>query len=132
MADDQALQGPPVHLAPGSRGRTQIIAPYQPHVFTGYEPNRLTSMPSAPRRIGEAPGPPRVNPRAGTPATGSRTQAPAYQTWRILAEVVHLHLADDEGSRERFVYEQQEAFDAASSTGTTVGRAGADCRLSQD
>ena len=34
MADDQALQDPPIHLAPGSRGRAQIIAPYQPHGFT--------------------------------------------------------------------------------------------------
>ena len=34
IADDQALQGPPIHLAPGSRGRAQIIAPYQPHGFT--------------------------------------------------------------------------------------------------
>ena len=34
MADDQALQGPPIHLAPGSRGRAQIIAPYQSHGFT--------------------------------------------------------------------------------------------------
>ena len=31
----------------------------------------------------------------------------------MLAEVVHLHLGDEEASRERFVYEQQEAFDAA-------------------
>ena len=49
MADDQALQGPPSHLAPGSRGRAQIIAPYQPHGFTGYEPNRSASI-STPRR----------------------------------------------------------------------------------
>ena len=31
----------------------------------------------------------------------------------MLAEIVHLHLGDEEASRERFVYEQQEAFDAA-------------------
>ena len=31
----------------------------------------------------------------------------------MLAEVVHLHLGDEEASRERFVYEQQEAYDAA-------------------
>ena len=31
----------------------------------------------------------------------------------MLAEVVHLHLGDEEASRERFVYEQQEAFNAA-------------------
>ena len=34
MADDEALQGPPSHLTLGSRGRAQIIAPYQPHGFT--------------------------------------------------------------------------------------------------
>ena len=33
MADDQALQGPPPHLANGSRGRSQVL-PYQPHGFT--------------------------------------------------------------------------------------------------
>ena len=60
MADDQALQGPSIHLAPGSRGRAQAIAPYEPHGFTGYEPNRPTSMPSTSKRLGEAPGPPRV------------------------------------------------------------------------
>ena len=71
-------------------------------------------MPSTPRRLGEAPGPPRVNPdhRAGMPAAGSGTQAPA-QVWRMLAEVVHLHLGDEEASREGFVYEQQEAYNAA-------------------
>ena len=97
MADDQALQmGPFGHLAGGSRGRTQAIAPYQPDSFTGYEPNRPTSTPSAPRRVGEAPGPPpRVVPKAGMPSSGSRTQTPAYQTWRMLAKVVHLHLGDD-------------------------------------
>ena len=91
MADESALQGPPSHLANGSRGRAHIL-PYQPHGFTGYEPNRPASMPSTPRRLGEAPGPPRVNPnpRAGMPAAGSGTQAPA-QVWRMLAEVVHLH-----------------------------------------
>ena len=31
----------------------------------------------------------------------------------MLAEVVHLHLGDEEASRERFVYEQQKAFNAA-------------------
>ena len=100
MADDQALQGPPIHLAPESRGRAQAIAPYQPHGFTGYEPNRPASMPSTPRRLGEAPGPPRVNPnpRAGVPSTGSGTQAPA-QVWRMLAEVVRLHLGDEEASK---------------------------------
>ena len=46
------------------------------------------------------------------PAAGSGTQAPAYQTWRLLAEVVHLHLGDEEASRERFVYEQKEASNA--------------------
>ena len=107
MADDQALQGQPSHLANGSRGRSQIL-PYQPHAFTGYEPNRPASMPSTPRRLGEAPGPPRVNP----PASGSGTQAPA-QVWRMLREVVHLHRRDEEASRERFVYEQQEAYNAA-------------------
>ena len=113
-ADDLALQGPPTHLAPGSRGRAQIIAPYQPHGFTGYEPNRPASMPSTPRRLGKTPGPPRVNPnpRAGMPSSGSGTQAPT-QVWRMLAEVVHLHLGDEEASRKRFVYEQQEAFNAA-------------------
>ena len=34
MADEQTLQGPPSHLASGSRGRAQMIAPYQPHGFT--------------------------------------------------------------------------------------------------
>ena len=38
-------------------------------------------------------------------------QAPA-QVWRMLAEVVRLHLEDEDASRERFVYEQQEAFNA--------------------
>ena len=33
MADDQALQGQPSHLANGSRGRSQLL-PYQPHGFT--------------------------------------------------------------------------------------------------
>ena len=75
MADDIALQGQPPHLANGSRGRSQLL-PYQPHSFTGYEPNRPASMPSTPRRLGEAPGPPRVNPevRAGMPAAGSGTR----------------------------------------------------------
>ena len=65
-------------------------------------------------RLGEAPGPPRVNPdvRAGLPASGSGTQAPA-QVWRTLREVVHLHRGDEEASLERFVYEQQEAYNAA-------------------
>ena len=114
MADDQALQlGPLGHLVQQSRGRTQDIAPYQPHGFTGYEPNRPTSM-KTPRRLGEAPGqPPRVLPQAGMPPTGSGTQAPAYQSWTTLAEVVHLHLGDEEASRERVVYEQQEAHNAA-------------------
>ena len=113
MADDSALQGPQSHLANGSRGRSHIL-PYQPHGFTGYEPNRPASMPSTPRRLGEAPGAPRVNPdpRAGMPAAGSGTQVPA-QVWRMLAEVVHLHLGDKEASRERFVYEQQEAHHSA-------------------
>ena len=31
----------------------------------------------------------------------------------MLAEVVHLHLGDEEASRARFVYEQQGAFSAA-------------------
>ena len=31
----------------------------------------------------------------------------------MLAEVVHLHLGDEEASGERFVYEQQETFNAA-------------------
>ena len=103
MADDLALQGQPSHLANGSRGRSQVL-PYQPHGFTGYEPNRPASMPSTPRRLGEAPGPPRVNPdvRVGMPAAGSGTQAPA-QVWRMLREVVHLHRGDEEASRERFV-----------------------------
>ena len=57
MADDQALQGQLPHLANGGRGRSQLL-PYQPHGFTGYEPNRPASMPSTPRRHGEAPGPP--------------------------------------------------------------------------
>ena len=113
MADDQALQGQPPHLANGGRGRSQLL-PYQPHGFTGYEPNRPASMPSTPRRHGEAPGPPRVNPcvRAGMPASGSGTQAPAL-VLSMLREVVHLHRGDEEASRERFMYEQQEAFDAA-------------------
>ena len=35
MADDHALlKGPFGHLAGSSRGRTQAIAPYQPHGFT--------------------------------------------------------------------------------------------------
>ena len=33
MADDQALQGQPSHLANGSRGRSQVL-PDQPHGFT--------------------------------------------------------------------------------------------------
>ena len=33
MADDQALQGQPPHLANGGRGRSQLL-PYQPHGFT--------------------------------------------------------------------------------------------------
>ena len=33
MADDQALQGQPSHLANGGRGRSQLL-PYQPHGFT--------------------------------------------------------------------------------------------------
>ena len=113
MADDQVLQGQPSHLANGSRGWSQLL-PYQPHGFTGYEPNRPASMPSIPRRLGETPGPPRVNPdvRVGMPAAGSGTQAPA-QVWRMLREVVHLHRGDEEASRERFMYEQQEAYDAA-------------------
>ena len=113
MADDLALQGPHPHLANGSRGRSNLL-PYQPHGFTGYEPNRPASMPSTPRRHGEAPGPPRVNPigRAGMPASGSGTQAPAL-VLRMLREVVHLHRGDEEASRERYMYEQQEAFDAA-------------------
>ena len=113
MADEAALQGQSSHLANGSRGRSQLL-PYQPHGFTGYEPNRPASMPSTPRRLGEAPGPPRVNPdvRAGLPAAGSGTQAPA-QVWRMLREVVHLHRGDEEASRKRYMYEQQEAYDAA-------------------
>ena len=113
MADDLTLQGQPPHLANGSRGRSQLL-PYQPHGFTGYEPNRHASMPSTPRRLGEAPGPPRVNPdvRVGMPAAGSGSQAPA-QVWRMLIEVVHLHRGDEEASRERYMYEQQEAYDAA-------------------
>ena len=96
MADEQALQGQPSHLANGSRGRSRVL-PYQPHGFTGYEPNRPASMPSTPRRLGEAPGPPRVNPdvRVGMSAAGSGTQAPA-QVWRMLREVVHLHRGDEE------------------------------------
>ena len=91
-----------------------MIAPYQPHGFTGYEPDRPASMPSTPRRLGETPGPPRVNPNPGVgmPASGSGTQVPA-QVWRMLAEVVHLHLGDEEASLERFAYEQQEVFNAA-------------------
>ena len=115
MADDQALQlGPFSHLAGGSRGRTQDIAPYQPHGFAIYEPKRPTSMPPTPRRLAEAPGPPpRVLPKAGMPSSGSGTQAPTYQTWRMLAEVVHLHLGDVEASsRERVVREKQEARNA--------------------
>ena len=71
-------------------------------------------MLSTSKRLGEAPGPPRVNPnpRAGMPAARSGTQAPA-QVWRMLAEVAHLHLGDEEASKERFGYEQQESFDAA-------------------
>ena len=113
MADDLALQGPHPHLANGSRGRSNLL-PYQPHGFTGYEPNRPASMPSTPRRHGEAPGPPRVNPivRAGMPASGSGTQAPAL-VLRMLREVVHLHRGDEEASQERYMCEQQEAFDAA-------------------
>ena len=77
MADDSALQGQPSHLANGSRGRSHTL-PFQPHGFTGYEPNRPASMPSTPRRLGEAPGPARVNLDAsGMPAAGSGTQAPA-------------------------------------------------------
>ena len=110
MADDQALQGQPSHLANGSRRRSQVL-PYQPHGFTGYEPNRPASMPTTPRRLGEAPGPPRVNP-VGMLASGSGTQAPA-QVWRMLREVVHLHRGDEEASRERFVYEQQRHIIAA-------------------
>ena len=113
MADDSALQGQQSHLANGGRGTSHIL-PYQPHGFTGYELNRPASMPSTPRRLGEAPGPPRVNPdvRAGLPAAGSGTQAPA-QVWRMLREVVHLHRGDEEATRERCVYEQQEAYNAA-------------------
>ena len=113
MADEQALQGQSSHLANGGRGRSQLL-PYQPHGFTGYEPNRSASMPSTPRRHGEAPGPPRVNPcmRGGMPPSGSGTQAPAL-VLSMLREVVHLHRGDEEASRERFMYEQQEAFDAA-------------------
>ena len=110
MADDSALQGQQSHLANGSRGRSHIL-PYQPHGFTGYEPNRPVSMPSTPRRLGEAPGPPRVNPdpdvRVGMPAAGS-----GAQVWRMLREVVHLHRRDEEASRERYVYEQQKAYNA--------------------
>ena len=130
MADDQALQGPPSHLAPGSRGRAQAIAPYQPHGFTGYEqtiapyqpngftgyePNRPASMPSTPRRLGETLQPPRVNPnpRDGMPASGSGTQAPV-QVWRMLAEVVHL---------------QQEAFSVAHQRGTTEDRVRGNCGI---
>ena len=113
MADEQALQGQSSHLANGGRGRSQLL-PYQPHGFTGYEPNRSASMPSTPRRHGEAPGPPRVNlcMRGGVPPSGSGTQAPAL-VLSMLREVVHLHRGDEEASRERFMYEQQEAFDAA-------------------
>ena len=35
------------------------------------------------------------------------------KTRTLLAEVVHLHLGDEEPFRERFVYEQQEASSAA-------------------
>ena len=130
MADDQALQGQPSHLANGSRGRSQLL-PNQPHGFTGYEPNRPASMPSTPRRLGEAPGPPRVNPdvRAGMPAAGSGTQAPA-QVWRMLREVVHLHRGDEEASRERFVYEQQEGLQCCCSKGASTHRVGRDRRIS--
>ena len=114
MADEQALLGPQHLLANGSRGRAQMIAPYQPHSFTGYEPNRPASMPSTPRRLGEATGPPKVNPN---PRTQDRAQV-----WRMLAEVVHLHLGDEEASRERFVYEQQEAYDAATQRGLSWKR----------
>ena len=34
MADDQALHGPPAHLAPGTRGRTKVIASYHTHGCT--------------------------------------------------------------------------------------------------
>ena len=101
----------------GVWGRTQIIAPYQPHGFTGYEPNRPASMPSTPRRLGEDSWTwtTKSQPKSyglECLASGSGTQTPV-QVWRMLAEVVHLHLGDEEASRERFVYEQQEAYNAA-------------------
>ena len=68
VADESALQGPPSHLANRSRGRSHIL-PYQPHGFTGYEPNRPASMPSTPRRLGEAPGP--LRPTTRPPPHGS-------------------------------------------------------------
>ena len=54
-----------------------------------------------------------VPPKAGMPSSGSGTQAPAYPSWRMLAEVVRLHLGDEEASREGYVSEQQEATHAA-------------------
>ena len=50
MADDQALQGQPSHLANGSRGRSQLL-PYQPDGFTiisgilGYFLGKLLPVP---------------------------------------------------------------------------------------
>ena len=38
---------------------------------------------------------------------------PQLLVLRMLREVVHLHRGDEEASPERFMYEQQEAFDAA-------------------
>ena len=113
MADDLALQRPQPHLANGSRGRSNLL-PYQPHGFTGYEPNRPASMPSTPRRHGEA-----LDHQESTLweeqiclPQGLGTQAPAL-VLRMLREVVHLHRGDEEASRERYMCEQQEAFDAA-------------------
>ena len=131
MADDLALQGPHPHLANGSRGRSNLL-PYQPHGFTGLwaQPTCLNAVNS--QEAWRSPWTTKSQPyvwRAGMPASGSGTQAPAL-VLRMLREVVHLHRGDEEASRERFMCEQQEAFDAAAQTRASTHRAGRDRGIS--
>ena len=56
MADDQALhQGPPGHLAGGSRGRTQIIALYNPTASQVMSPTDLPQCHQHPGDLAKLP-----------------------------------------------------------------------------
>ena len=70
---------------------------------------QLPSQVMSPTQRGRPVNPQPGNLRGSTPAMGSSTQTPIHQTWFMLGDIIRLRQGDEEASRERYYFEQQES-----------------------